>query len=58
MVSSASIQEHQRSFLHEPTEPVQNEQALAACEQVLRLDPNYALAYNGKGNALSDLKQY
>src|SRR5258708_10945607 len=34
------------------------EEALAACEQAIRLDPNFAKAYNGKGAALNDLKRY
>ena len=34
------------------------EEALAAYEQAIRLDPNYTYAYYGKGNALSDLKRY
>jgi serine/threonine protein phosphatase PrpC/tRNA A-37 threonylcarbamoyl transferase component Bud32/regulator of sirC expression with transglutaminase-like and TPR domain len=33
-------------------------EALAAYEQAVQLDPNYALAYNGKGNALWMLWQY
>ncbi len=33
-------------------------EALAANEQALRLDPNYAWAYNNKGLALHDLKRY
>ena len=34
------------------------DEALAAYEQAIRLDPNYALAYNNTGNALEDLKRY
>lgn len=34
------------------------EEALASCEQALRLDPNYALAYYNKGVALRELKRY
>ncbi len=34
------------------------EQALAAYEQALHLDPNSAVAYNNKGNALGELKRY
>ncbi len=34
------------------------QEALAAYEQAIRLDPNYAPAYKGKGNALHDLKRY
>ena len=34
------------------------EEALAAYDQAIRLDPNYAKAYNGKGVALRDLKRY
>src|SRR5258708_2847895 len=34
------------------------EEALAAYEQAIRLDPNYTYAYLIKGNALSDLKRY
>src|SRR6266699_1091567 len=34
------------------------EKALAAYELALRLDPDDALAYNGKGNALDDLNRY
>jgi tetratricopeptide (TPR) repeat protein len=34
------------------------DEALAAYEQAIRLDPNYALAYYNKGNALYDLKRY
>src|SRR5260221_721836 len=34
------------------------EEALAAYEQAIRLDPNYTYAYLFKGNALSDLKRY
>jgi tetratricopeptide (TPR) repeat protein len=33
------------------------EEALAAHEQAIRLDPNYAYAYSGKGNALNKLKR-
>jgi tetratricopeptide (TPR) repeat protein len=33
------------------------EEALAAFEQAIRLDPNYVNAYTGKGNVLSDLKR-
>jgi tetratricopeptide (TPR) repeat protein len=32
------------------------QEALAAYEQAIHLDPNYALAYHGKGNALYHLK--
>ena len=32
-------------------------EALAAFEKAIALDPNYTFAYNGKGNALSDLKK-
>jgi tetratricopeptide (TPR) repeat protein len=35
-----------------------NEEALAAYEQALRLDPNYAVAYSNKGLALNQLKRY
>jgi tetratricopeptide (TPR) repeat protein len=34
------------------------EEALAAYEQAIRLDPNYARAYNNKGDILYDLKRY
>jgi tetratricopeptide (TPR) repeat protein len=34
------------------------EEALAAYEQAIRLDPNYAVAYGNKGNALRSLKRY
>jgi tetratricopeptide (TPR) repeat protein len=34
-----------------------NEEALAAYEQAIRLDPNYANAYHGKGVALNALKR-
>ncbi len=34
------------------------EEALAAYEQAIRLDPNYAFAHWGKGNVLRDLKRY
>ncbi len=34
------------------------EEALAAYEQAIRLDPNVAVAYNNKGNILYDLKRY
>ncbi len=34
------------------------EEALAACEQALRLDPNYALAYYNKGKAFRGLKRH
>jgi tetratricopeptide (TPR) repeat protein len=34
------------------------EEALAALEQAIRLDPNLARAYNGKGIALGNLKRY
>jgi tetratricopeptide (TPR) repeat protein len=34
------------------------EEALAACEQALRLDPTYALAYYNKGAVLRQLKRY
>src|SRR6266699_748821 len=34
------------------------QEALAAYEQAIRLDPNLALAYNDKGDALYDLKRY
>ncbi len=34
------------------------EEALAAYEQAIRLDPNSAVAYNGKGIALCDLERY
>jgi protein O-GlcNAc transferase len=30
-------------------------EALAACEQAIRLDPNYALAYYGKSIVLNNL---
>src|SRR5712691_7469061 len=30
------------------------EEALTACEQALRLDPNYAIAYNNKGHTLNN----
>jgi len=33
------------------------QEALAAYEQAIRLDPNLALAYNGKGDALYNLKR-
>jgi tetratricopeptide (TPR) repeat protein len=33
------------------------EEGLTACEQAIRLDPNYALAYYNKGNALRNLKR-
>jgi len=36
----------------------QYEEALAASEQALRLDPNYAIAYHNKGTALYDLERY
>ncbi len=34
------------------------EEALAAYDQAIRLDPNYAGAYNGRGIALGELKRY
>jgi len=34
------------------------EEALAAYEQAIRLDPNFARAYNGKGLTLNSLKRY
>ncbi len=34
------------------------EEALTAYEQAIRLDPNFANAYNNKGIALNDLKRY
>ncbi len=34
------------------------EEALASYEQAIHLDPNFAIAYNGKGNALRDLKRF
>src|SRR6266702_718618 len=34
------------------------QEALAAYEQAIRLDPNYAFAYNGKGATLDDLKRF
>ena len=34
------------------------EEALATYEQAIRLDPNFAFAYNGKGNALYNLKRH
>ncbi len=34
------------------------EEALATYEQAIRLDPNYALAYNSKGSTLVELKRY
>jgi tetratricopeptide (TPR) repeat protein len=34
------------------------EESLAAYEQAIRLDPNYAVAYNNKGTALYGLKRY
>jgi tetratricopeptide (TPR) repeat protein len=34
-----------------------NEEAVAAYEQAIRLDPNYAAAYNNKGIALNELKR-
>ena len=34
------------------------QEALAAYKQAIRLDPNYAAAYNGKGYALNGLKRY
>jgi len=34
------------------------EEAVAANEQAIRLDPNYAAAYYNKGNALRDFKRY
>jgi tetratricopeptide (TPR) repeat protein len=37
---------------------MQYEEALAACEQAIRLDPNSARAYNNKGIALRNLKRY
>ena len=36
----------------------QYSEALAACEQAIRLDPNLAVAYSSKGIALSGLKRY
>ncbi len=36
----------------------QEEEALQAYEQALRLNPNYAAAYNGKGAALKSLQRY
>ncbi len=35
-----------------------SQEALAAYEQAIRLDPSYALAYYNKGNALRDLLHY
>ena len=34
------------------------EEALAAYDQAIRLDPNFAYAYNNKGYVLRDLKRY
>ena len=34
------------------------EEALAAYEQAIRLDSNYADAYNNKGNTLKTLKRH
>jgi len=34
------------------------EEALAAYEQAIRLDPNYTYAYYGKGFVLNELKRY
>jgi len=34
------------------------EEALAACDQAIRLDPNFVGAYYSKGYALNDLKRY
>ena len=34
------------------------EEALAAYEEAIHLDPNYALAYNGKSNALFNLNRH
>jgi tetratricopeptide (TPR) repeat protein len=34
------------------------EDALRAYEQAIKLDPGFALAYNGKGNVLVDLERY
>jgi superkiller protein 3 len=33
-------------------------EALTACEQAIRLDPNYALAHFGKGYVLNRLGRY
>ena len=33
-------------------------EALAAFDQAIRLDPNYARTYSNKGNALTDLKRH
>ena len=38
--------------------PKRHAEALAACEQALRLDPTSARAYNNKGVALGNLKRY
>jgi tetratricopeptide (TPR) repeat protein len=35
-----------------------NQEALSAFNEAIRLDPQSALAYNGKGNALQELRQY
>jgi tetratricopeptide (TPR) repeat protein len=35
-----------------------SQEALVACEQAIRLDPNLAPAYNNKGIALDDLKRH
>lgn len=36
----------------------QYDEALVAFQQAIRLDPNFAKAYNGRGNVLRDLKRY
>ena len=43
---------------HCPRNLKRYEEAIAAYEQAIRLDPNYASAYNNKGTALNDLKRY
>src|SRR6266516_1192876 len=34
------------------------EEAIVACDQAIRLNPNYAFAYGNKGYALNELKRY
>jgi tetratricopeptide (TPR) repeat protein len=36
---------------------VARQEALSVYDQAIRLDPNYAKAYNNKGNTLTNLKR-
>jgi tetratricopeptide (TPR) repeat protein len=45
-------------WIDEDYELKRSEEDLVACDQAIQLDPNSALAYNNKGNALNNLKRY